>query len=157
MGELVRLTQHDYREFRRAYSKIVYSFSKPGMGDPVAEALACKIATETQLRKKGEFLDDLETPGREMYFYVIDGINQGYMEVIFKENKVCDIFEFAVFEHCKGYGSDLWEQTYKLIKERGMRKIHLWCPYEGAQIFWQKMGFTPFYSKQRLYYRKKVR
>lgn len=153
---LVRLTSNDYRNFRKAYSRIRYSFSEKGKGNPAAEELACKFATETATRTRGEFLNDVEAPNREMYFFRIDGETQGYVELIFK-GKVCDIYEFTVFEHDKGWGSILFEEALKIIKERGCVKIELWCPYEGAQIFWQKKDFKPFYRNQILYFRRKVR
>lgn len=153
---LVRLTTSDYRDFRRAYSNIKYSFFENDQGDQQAADLACKFATENFTRTRGEFLDHVESPDREMYFFKIDGEIKGFVDLIFN-GKVCDIYEFAVFEHGKGMGTILYEDVHKIIKERGCVKIELWCPYEGAQIFWQKKGFKPFYRNQQLFFRKKVR
>ncbi len=153
MNRIVRLTSNDYRDFRRAYSKILYSFSAKGKSDTAAEILACKMATETSLRPKGEFLNHVEDPNREMYFFKVEDETQGYFELIFHDNK-CNIFEFAVFERYKGYGSLMWEKALDIIKEHGAVKIELWCPYEGAQIFWKKKGFKPFLKD---FFRRKVR
>ena len=150
---LVRLTSNDYRNFRDAYSRIVYSFCEKGKGgDKIAEAISAKIATDTSLRTRNEFLRDIQK--REMYFFQIDGENQGFVELIFNE-KLCTIQEFSVFERDKGWGSILLEETMRLIKERGCLKIELWCPFPGAQVFWQKKGFKPFYKKQQCIFEKK--
>lgn len=153
---LLRLTSNDYRNFRRAYSRIRYSFCENEEENKAAIDLACRFATETNTRTRGEFLNDVENPNREMYFFMVDGEIQGFFELIFKD-KVCDIFEFAVFEHHKGWGSILFEEAYKIIKERECVKIELVCPFEGAQIFWQKKGFKAMYRNQQLIFRKKVR
>lgn len=153
---LIRLTPNDYRNFRKAYSKFRYSFFENDEGNQEAVALACKIATETSTRTRGEFLNDVENPNREMYFFQVDGETQGYLELIF-EGKVASIYEFAVFEHGKGWGTILYEEAEKIIKAHECVRIELWCPYEGAQIFWGKKGFKPFYRNQMLFYRKKVR
>lgn len=152
---LVRLTSNDYRNFRKAYAQIVYSFAEKGtMFDREAEKFSSKIATETNLRTKTEFLKDLES--REMYFFQVDGETKGYVELIFK-GRTCDIYEFSVFEHGKGLGTILFEETMRIIKERECTKIELWCPFPGAQVFWKKNGFQPFYKNKRMYFRKKVR
>lgn len=153
---LVRLTSNDYRNFRRSYSRIRYSFFENDEDDRAAVDLACRFATETSTRTRGEFLNDVESPNREMYFFMIDGEIQGFFELIFKD-KVCEIFEFAVFDHKKGWGSILFEEAYNIIKERECLKIELSCPFEGAQVFWQKKGFKPFYRNKQLIFRKKVR
>lgn len=153
---LVRLTSDDYRNFRKAYSRIRYSFSEKGKGNMQAEELSAQIATEVSTRTRGEFLKDFGNPNREMYFFQRDGETQGYVELLFNE-KLCWIHEFAVFEREKGLGSILFEETMRVIKEKGCVKIELWCPFEGAQIFWKKKGFKPFYKNQRLYFQKKVR
>lgn len=153
---LVRLTSNDYRDFRRSYSRIRYSFFENEEEHHAAVELACKFATETATRTKGEFLDDVESSNHEMYFFKVDGEIQGYFELILKD-KVCEIYEFSVFEHKKGWGSILYEEVYKLIKERGFIAIELACPFLGAQIFWQKKGFKSMYKKQQLIFRKRVR
>ena len=153
---LVRLTSNDYRNFRKSYSRIRYSFFENDEENRAAVDLACRVATETNTRTRGEFLNDVESPNREMYFFMVDGEIQGFIDLIFN-GKVCDIFEFAVFDHKKGLGTILFEEAYKIIKEKECVKIELWCPYEGAQVFWQKKGFKPFYRNQMLFYRKKVR
>lgn len=151
-----QLTSGDYRNFRKAYSRIIYSFSEKGKGNPTAEKLACEIATATNTRGRGEFLNDVENPNREMFFLMVGDEIQGYFELVFRD-KICDIYEFAVFEHHKGWGSILYEEALKRIKARECVRIELWCPYAGAQIFWKKKGFKAFYRNQMEFFRCKVR
>ena len=141
MNRLVRITSNDYREFRRAYSKIEYSFWKKGEENRHLS----KIIRETiqfAIKNKSEFLKDVEDPNKELYFFTVDGEIQGIVELIFSKG-TCNIYQFAVFHHGKGWGSVLFQETLRVIKEHKVNKITLWCPYEGAQIFWRKQGFYP--------------
>ena len=151
MHRLVRITSNDYRNFRRAYEKIEYSFFKKGEEQPHISATIRKM-TQSSIKGKGEFLDHVENPKNELYFLEIDGEIQGITELIFEENS-CDIYQFAVFEHGKGIGTTFYEEVLKIIKEHNVRKITLFCPYEGAQYFWRKQGFklkTNFFFERRI-------
>lgn len=152
---MVPVTPDDYRNFRKAYSMIRYSFFE-GDENQMAVDLACKFATETATRSKAEFLKDVESPNREMYFFTVNGENQGFCELIFKD-KECEIFEFAVFKQKEGMGSILLREVQKIIKERNCVKIVLFCPFKGAQVFWKKKGFKPIYIQGQLLFRSKVR
>jgi len=72
LHRLVRITSNDYREYRRAYTRIEYSF----------------------------------------------------------------------FEKGKGLGTILYNEVLKIIKQHKCKRIELWCPFVGAQIFWRKKGFS---------------
>ena len=146
---LVRITSDDYRNFRRAYSKIEYSFFKKGEEQPWITK-AVREMTQGAIKTKMEFLEEVKDPNRELYFFVIDGEIQGIVELIFGK-KECNIYEFAIFEKGKGLGTMLFQEVLSVIKEHKSKKIILWCPYEGSQIFWRKQGFFPkpqgFFSK----------
>ena len=152
MYRLRRITPNDYRDFRRAYSRIEYSFFKKGEEEP---GLARQVREMIQfaIKGKGEFLNWVEDPKNELYFFEIDGEIQGIVELVF-DNTTCDIHQFAVFEQCKGWGTKFYEEVLKIIKEHNCRKITLWCPYDGAQIFWRKQGFTP---RPKCFFEKKVK
>ena len=141
MVRLIRITSDDYRNFRRAYSKIEYSFFKKGEENPWISKQVREM-TQWAIKTKMEFLDEVKNPNKELYFFEVDGEIQGITELIFSK-KLCNIYEFAVFEHGKGWGSILYEEVLKIIKEHGSKKITLWCPYAGSQVFWVKKGFSP--------------
>lgn len=140
MHELVRVTTKDYRNYRRCYERIEYSFCKKGEETPNLSKMISEM-TKPFLPGKGEFLNHVENPCRELYFYKIDGEIEGYVELIFKK-EVCKIYQFSVYQHGKGWGSSLFDEIMKIIKTHRCKKIHLWCPYEGAQQFWLKKGFS---------------
>lgn len=100
--------------------------------------------TQNFIKGKGDFLDEVENPNNELYFFKVDDEIQGIVELIFSQNpNSCNIYQFAVFEHGKGWGTIFYQETLKIIKQHNCNKISLWCPYEGAQIFWRKQGFLP--------------
>lgn len=152
MYRLTRITSNDYRNFRRAYSRIEYSFFKKGEEQP-GVAMQVRKMIQFAIKGKGEFLNWVEDSKNELYFFEIDGEIQGIVELVFSEN-VCDIHQFAVFEHGNGWGTLLYKEVLEIIKEHKCTKITLWCPYEGAQVFWRKQGFTP---KPKFFFEKKVK
>ena len=151
MYRLIRIASDDYRNFRRAYSKIEYSFFKKGEEQPHISATIRKM-TQSSIKGKGEFLDHVENPNNESYFFEVDGNIEGIAELIFKD-KGCHIYQFSVFQHGKGWGTILYNEVLKIIKEHGCKRINLWCPYEGAQIFWKKQGFS---FRQKDFFEKKI-
>ena len=152
MHRLVRITSNDYRNFRKSYQKIEYSFFKKGEED-FGLTRRVREMTNDAIKCKGEFLDEVENPNNELYFLEIDGEIQGITELVFTDNS-CDIYQFAVFEHGKGWGTLFYEEVLNIIKQHKIRKITLFCPYEGAQIFWQKQGFK---LKNKFFFEKKIK
>ncbi len=148
MNKVVRVTVQDYRKYRKVYSNINYSFTKKGDDIPYPVDLIREL-TQSAIPGKGEFLDHVENPKHELYFWEVDGEVQGIVELVFY-NKSCDIYQFSVLEHERGWGTMLFQQITEVIKEKGVKRIELWCPYEGAQEFWKKMGFSSrdLYSKE---------
>ena len=149
---LVRITSNDYREYRKAYSKIQYSFFKKGEEDyniinTVTEGIQSCIKT------KSEFLKHVEAKKNELYFFYVEDEIQGIAELIF-DGEMCNILEFAVFKHGQGLGTALYEEILKIIKMHKSKKIILYCPFEGAQVFWYKKGFS---IDKKWIYKKKVK
>lgn len=150
--QLIRATSNDYRTFRKAYQNINYSFFLKGEEQPL---LSKKIneMTQSAIKGRGEFLDEVENPNKEIYFFEVDGEIQGIVELIFSANNICNIYQFAVFEQGKGLGTLFYEEVLKIIKEHHSRKITLWCPYDGAQVFWRKQQFNP---KPNAFFEKRI-
>ena len=138
---LIRATSADYRTYRRSYERIEYSFFRKGEENPSKSKEIMKETYEIYpIYGKGKYLDLLEHPGFEIYFFEVNGEVQGIVELIFSE-VVCTINNFSVFEHGKGLGTLLFQETLNIIRCHKSQKIILWCPYDGSQIFWKKMGF----------------
>ena len=89
MYRLRRITPNDYRDFRRSYKKIEYSFFKKGEEQP---GISQKVTEMIQfaIKGKGEFLDWVENPKHELFFFEINGEIQGITELVFSQN-LCDI------------------------------------------------------------------
>ena len=152
MHRLVRITSNDYRNFRRAYEKIDYSFFKKGEEEPwVSEQV--RELNKNFIKGKGEFLDEVENPKKELYFLEVDGEIKGIVELIF-EPDFCNIYQFSVFEHGKGLGTTFYQEVLKIIQEHKSRKIVLFCPYEGAECFWRKQGFK---QKSNAFFEKRIK
>lgn len=151
MYRIIRVTSGDYRNFRRAYSKIEFSFFKKGEEQPHISA-AIREMTQFSIKGKGEFLDEIENPKNELYFFEVDENIEGIAELIF-DGKECNIYQFSVFQHGKGWGTIFYKEVLKIIKEHGCKKITLWFPYERAQVFWKKQGFS---SKPKAFFERKI-
>lgn len=136
----VQLTSNDYKEYRRAYSKMVFSiFDKNAMMYHIEEQVS-KLAVEKSMRTRSVFIKDIESSDRTMHFFKRGEETIGFFELSFHKGK-CDIVEMFVFERYKGYGTRMMEEVEKVARERNASRIELWAPYVGAQIFWTKMGF----------------
>lgn len=153
---IVQVTSEDYRDVRRMYDKLIYSIYDQKAMLYFLEDYITRIALETNMRTKTQFIADLESGRREMYFFKKDEDNIGFFELSFHKGK-CDVVEFFVIERYKGYGTLMWNEAMKVIRERRPSRIELWTPYIGAQIFWTKMGFKTFYIDGVLCYRKNMR
>lgn len=153
---LVRLTSDDYREFRRAYDKLVYSIYDKAKLLYFLENQITRKALEKEMRTRSQFIRDIEFQEREMYFFKKDGETIGFFELAFHKGK-CDVVEFFVFERNKGYGTIMWNKALEVARKRTPSRIELWTPYVGAQIFWTRMGFQTVYINGVLCYRKKMR
>ena len=135
MNHLVRMTKDDYRDYRRTYMSVNYSFEIKGQ--PKRKGLSERVK---------EFYNDmvlsmLESGTFEFYFLKDESEKIiGYTILSFPENK-CIIEQFAVLEEGKGLGSLLFQKTLEIVKFKKLKKITLWCPFLGAQEFWKKMGF----------------
>lgn len=151
MPYLIGITENDYREYRKNFSKVEYSFARRGEIFPVPMKLIHE-ASMIGILGKGDFLDVIKDPKYALYFYKSDDSETiGITSLMFK-GETCTIAEFSVFEHLNGLGTKLYEEVAKLCRKRGIYNIELWCPFEGAQEFWKKMGFyeqrdTHFYSR----------
>lgn len=153
---LIRLTSDDYREFRRAYNKLVYSIFDKSVKLYFMENDITRRALEKEMRTKSQFIQHIESQDREMYFFKKDGETIGFVEFSFHKGK-CDIVEFFVFERYKGNGKIMWDEALKIARNRKPSRIELWTPYTGAQIFWRKMGFETVFINGVQCYRKKMR
>ncbi len=142
-NHLVRLTQNDYRDYRRTCSKISYSFHRDGDDPEFIPYELIRELSNKEIMGKGDFLNFIESSNIEMYF-LKNSDEQIIGFVCFKfSDKDCYIAEFAVFEKRKGLGSELFELSKDIMKARGCNSISLSCPFLGSQEFWRKMGFYP--------------
>lgn len=138
---LVRITSADYRDYRRTRAKVEYSYFPKGEEKPGVASLIRQV-TESEIPGKGDFLNLMEKDKNAFYFLKDGDEIKGIAELIFDDAKhECNICEFAVLQYGEGLGTILYHEVLKVIKERKATKMVLWCPFEGAQIFWRKMGF----------------
>lgn len=156
-NHLVRITDKDYREYRRSYSKITYSMNVKGEPATVSEDEVRKMCREfpnVDIIGKGDFLDMMNQPEKyELYFFRNDNEETiGVMSLLFRE-KSCFIGEFAVFERGIGLGTELYSLALEVMRPHNIRLIELSSPppFAGAREFWKKLGFTLKYQSNSVF------
>ena len=148
---LSTITENDYREYRKCFTKVKYSITKKG--EPLSYPIGLLHDSYMNvILGKGDFLDVVKNPQNSLFFYKDD--TDETIEIVFLtfKGKICTIAEFSVFDHFNGNGTKLYKEVANLCREKGVYDIELWCPFEGAKEFWKKMGFyekrdTHFYSR----------
>lgn len=153
MPYLISLTKDDFREYRKEFGKVEYSFTKKGE-PPLMEAGLIKQLSMTALMNRNDYNQIMDSPRSTLYLFKSDEDNQtiGVLAVTF-DKKICTISEFCVFEHFKGLGTKLFEEVCALCREKGTYEIELWCGFPGSQEFWKKLGFyerKPFIFYKRI-------
>jgi hypothetical protein len=138
--QLVRITNQDYRDYRRSYAKIEYSFSLKGERQ-FTISKEMKRLTDASILKKGEFLDMIEMPQFELYFIKNEQDEIIGITTLTVEPKRAIIDMFAVFEKEQGIGKEAFVLVKDLLKSKGVRLVRLICPFDGAKEFWKKQGF----------------
>lgn len=158
MYRAIRVTTDDYRDFRKASSKMVFSIydKKDVLRAYPMEVAVSRKAFEASIRTRSKFIEAVLEPEREMYFFLKDDEQIGFFELYYHKGK-CDIVEFFVFDRYHGHGTEMWNCAVGMIKEHKATRVELWSPYRGAQIFWEKMGFERVTINGVLCYRKKLR
>lgn len=141
MVHLVRITNTDYRDYRRSYAKIEYSFRTKDEPEFVIPEGEKKEYMDAAILKKGEFLDELEKPGVEMYFIKNEAEEIVGIITFDAEGKRCIIGMFAVFPKGEGIGTEALNLLKDLLKSKGVKIVRLVCPFNGARVFWEKQGF----------------
>ena len=147
-NHLVRITDKDYRDYRRSYSRIVYSINQKGKPPVVSEETVNELSNSLLgggIMGKGDFLDMMDQPEKYALYFLKNDDEQiiGVLSLLFRE-KSCYIGEFAVFERGKGLGTELYALTLEEIALRNVKLIELSSPppFAGAREFWKKKGFT---------------
>lgn len=147
MNHLMRLTESNYRDYRRSLTKVEYSFTKRGSQNLVDAHLVAQIS-KSSILGKGDFLDEIEKPNTAMYVYKNNAEENIGIAILTFSKRTCNIHDFAVFEKGKGLGTELYKQIKEVIIEKGCKEVTLWCPFEGAQEFWKAMDFFEIPKKQ---------
>ena len=147
-NHLVRITDKDYRDYRRSYSKIVYSINQRGKPQLISEEMVNALSNSLLgggIMGKGDFLDMMEQPEKYALYFLKNDDEQiiGVLSLLFRE-KSCYIGEFAVFERGKGFGTELYSLALEEMRPHKVKLIELSSPplFAGAREFWKKMGFS---------------
>lgn len=155
-NHLVWITDQDYRDYRRSYSKITYSMNKHGEPAQVSEEEVREFSNHflDGIIGKGDFLDIMAKPEKyELYFFKNDAEEIiGVLTLVFSE-KSCYIAEFAVFDRGKGLGTELYSLALEKMRPHNTRLIELSAPppFAGSREFWKKLGFTLKYKSNSVF------
>jgi len=156
-NHLVRLTDNDYRDYRRSFSKIVYSMNQKGKPQVISEEAVNEFSNSFLgggIIGKGDFLDMMSQPEKYALYFLKNDDEQiiGVLSLLFRE-KSCYIGEFAVFERGKGLGTELYALALEEMRPRNVRLIELSSPvpFAGAREFWKKMGFSLKYGSNSVF------
>lgn len=148
MSYLIRATETDYRDYRKAYLSVRYSFDVNGSeSESTFPEDAYNFYKEVVLSNK-KYIKLIKNPKNHLYFFRNDkGENMGYL--LYSSTKsTCFIKQFGVFEQGKRHGTQMFIKLLELLRENEIRSIELWCPFLGAQEFWKKMGFYLQYENK---------
>lgn len=146
--KLVRMTP-DYDCFllyRRAFARLDYSYFPDS---EISEQKKKEIRNRASqgLFNSQEYESQLSQASVELYFIknekdeIIGATN------LFFDNKgskcILYIGEFFLYNEYKrkGLGTIVFNLILEKARERKVFKIEMWCPFLGAQKFWEKMGF----------------
>ena len=147
MSYLISATEEDYRDYRKAYLTVRYSFEVKGdkSGGTYTESIY-NMYKEVVLSKR-KYLSLIKNPKKHLYFFKNnENKNIGYL-LYSTTTYTCFIEQFAVFEQDKRHGTEMFLKLLEILRENEIRHIELWCPFSGAQEFWQTMGFHLQYGR----------
>lgn len=97
---LSTITENDYREYRKCFTKVKYSITKKG--EPLSYPMGLLHDSYMNvILGKGDFLDVVKNPQNSLFFYKDDTDETiGIVFLTFK-GKICTIAEFSVFDHLR--------------------------------------------------------
>ena len=102
-NHLVRITDKDYRDFRRNYSKITYSFNKHGEPAQISEDEVREFSNNflNSIIGKGDFLDIMDEPEKYELYFLKNDVEEiiGVLSLTFSE-KSCFISESIKARMC---------------------------------------------------------
>ena len=143
--KLVRLGEKDFGEYERTISMLEHSVN-PKNEMRVAKKYVDQIieANRNTVFSKSLFIDNMKNPNMEAYFLKNDEDKIIGTVFITFQDKMAFIVDFGILSQYKGQGigTEFFNMVLKeAILPRRCKLITLRCPFFGAQIFWQKMGF----------------
>lgn len=160
MYRLIRMTSKDYQDYRDVFSKIEYSvLLGKGMELPPLTRLLMKKEVIAHTLDIICFQRAINDPTQGFYFFEVDGVYKGFLQLRFVDATCCDIVEFSVHEKGVGLGRKMFNELLLVLKTHGIKIVRLYCHDElkGAQAFWRKMGFSVRYSNTQKYFERKVK
>ena len=149
---LVRVGEEDFSEYIRTIRKLDHSIN-PTNEIRVSKEYVDKIiqANRNTVFDKSVFIDNMKDPNIEAYF-LKDNEDKIIGIVFIKfEEKMAFIVDFGILSQYKGHGIGTAFFNMVLnesIVARQCKLITLRCPFFGAQIFWQKLGFKIVVDKE---------
>lgn len=144
---LVKLNENDYRPYQRLIRSLNHSVNPKEnsvFGKDVVDRLI-KANRESFLPKQA-FINSMMDPNVEAYFLREDDKDEnfGIVYSIFKEGEIYHIIDFGILSEytSKGIGTEFFNKLLdEVIRPKKCKIVTLNCPFPGAQLFWQKMGF----------------
>lgn len=137
---LVRMTKDDYRSYRRSFERVEYSYFKDGDISKVKTDII-RQCSKAGIFTKQQYLNNLKRPGVEMYFIKNEMHEIIGVTILLFQHHELKIAEFSVFQRRSGTGTRAFNLVVEMAKARGVTKISLWCPFDGAKEFWKSVGF----------------
>lgn len=159
MYRLIRMTSKDYQDYCEVFSKIEYSVLGKGMELPLITRLLMKKEVIAHTLDIICFQRAINDPSQGFYFFEVDGVYKGFLQLKFVTDTCCDIVEFSVHEKGIGLGRKMFQETLSILKKQKITRVRLYCHDElkGAQAFWKKMGFHVRYSATQKYFERNVK
>lgn len=137
----------DLTRFESGYHKMIFSNSIVRDKNNLRTFIELdkKIQRESNIPESGKrfFETAMANPNENIVFISSKetGIDIGFAVIRINNDGSARIQAFTVYKHLVGRGRVFYNKLETFLKESGISTINIRVPYDGAQIFWTKMGF----------------
>lgn len=147
-------TLDDAKRYKKAFERLSYSYYVIPDKNNLEQIKRTEFENKRNkaMMQEQVALDDVKAlaylckPNYTSFFLQKDGEDIGMATVLFPDSSSAFIDNLYVFKHLNGYGSMFYKLLEGHFKAQNINNITLDCGFNGAKVFWKKMGFTALSS-----------
>lgn len=144
---LEKATSDDFERFEFGYNKMIFSSTiinnKSNLKTSLLKDKIIQKERGGLPKAERHFFDNIMSEDNSDIIFIFSdkkNFDDGFT-VVKVIDKVAYIQVFTVYKHLEGLGCIFYTKLENYFKEFGISKIVIRVPYDGAQVFWRKMGF----------------